>query len=94
MDTEVQRAGKSQVAMLSVGRGWAGVSELSPPSPHLPLHSACRRLITGNTALRGKLYSRKAIYSLSLIQGMSDNIMDIGTVLEELRNLWKRLRRG
>lgn len=44
-----------------------------------------RSLITGNTALRGKLYSRKAIYSLSLVQGMSDNIMDIGMVLEELR---------
>lgn len=83
--SEVQRARKSQCCAFS-GEMLRRVSE---PCPAPSTNSTCRRLITGNTALKGKLYSRKAIYSLSLIQGMSD-IMAIGGGLEQRRNFWEK----
>lgn len=85
--SEVQRTRKSQCCAL---RGEMLRRRVSEPCPTPSTNSTCRRLIiTGNTALKGKLYSRKAIYSSSLVRGMSENIMAISTGLEQHRNFWK-----
>lgn len=84
--SEVQRARKSQCCAFS---GEMLRRRVSEPCPAPSTNSTCRRLITGNTALKGKLYSRKAIYSLSLIRGMSD-IMAVGGGLERRRNFWEK----